>query len=54
MRDRSMGLADVKAWMLIGETCTPDGDFMRLMKRDEEHVVLVNGKTLMSSRMHGS
>jgi spermidine synthase len=27
---------------------------MRLMKREEEHVVLVNGKTLMSSRMHGS
>ena len=27
---------------------------MRLTKRDEEYVVLLNGKTLMSSRMHGS
>ena len=27
---------------------------MRLTKQDHEYVVLVNGKTLMSSRMHGS
>jgi len=39
---------------LIGETSTPDGNGMTLTKRDEEYVVLLNGKTLMSSRMHGS
>ena len=44
----------MKAWELIAETRTPDGNDMRLTKRDEEYVVLVNGKTLMSSRMHGS
>jgi spermidine synthase len=27
---------------------------MRLTRRDDEYVILVNGKTLMSSRMHGS
>jgi len=47
-------LGDVKAWAVIGETCTPDGNTMWLSKRDEEYVVLLNGKTLMSSRMHGS
>jgi len=45
---------NVKAWALIGETCTADGNSMWLTKRDEEYVVLLNGKTLMSSRMHGS
>lgn len=44
----------MKAWELLGETCTPDGNDMRLTKRDEEYVVLLNGKTLMSSRAHGS
>ena len=44
----------MRAWELIGETRTPDGDDILLTKRDEEYVVLVNGKTLMSSRMHGS
>jgi spermidine synthase len=44
----------VKAWELLGETCTPDGSDMRLTRRDDEYVILVNGKPLMSSRMHGS
>ena len=44
----------MKPWELLGETTTPDGSSMRLMRRDSEHVVWVNGKTLMSSRMHGS
>jgi spermidine synthase len=44
----------VKAWTVLGEACTPDGNDMRLTKRDQEYVVLLNGKTLMSSRMHGS
>ena len=42
------------AWELLGETRTPDGSDMRLTRRDNEYVILVNGKTLMSSRMHGS
>jgi spermidine synthase len=44
----------MKAWELLGETVTPDGSVMRLTRRDHEYVILVDGKTLMSSRMHGS
>ena len=44
----------MKAWELLGETSTPDGTDLRLMRRDDEHVILAGGKTLMSSRMHGS
>jgi spermidine synthase len=44
----------VKPWELLGQARTPEGDDMTLMRRDSEHVVLANGKTLMSSRMHGS
>jgi spermidine synthase len=39
---------------LLGESVTPDGTEMRLMRRDQEHIILANGKSLMSSRMHGS
>ena len=44
----------MKPWRLLGQTCTPDGSDMRLSVRDDEHVILVNGKTLMTSRTHGS
>jgi spermidine synthase len=44
----------VKPWELLGETRTPDGSLMALMRRDREHVILANGKPLMSSLMHGS
>jgi len=44
----------MKPWKLLGQTCTPDGSDMRLSVRDDEHVILVNGKTLMTSRTHGS
>jgi spermidine synthase len=44
----------LKPWELIGETRTPDGSDMRLTRRDGEYVIHVNGKTLMSSRLHGS
>ncbi len=47
-------IARMKAWELLGETCTPDGHDVRLLRRDDEHVILVDGKTLMSSRAHGS
>jgi spermidine synthase len=44
----------MKAWELLGETRAPDGTDMRLTRRDNEYVMLANGKPLMSSRMHGS
>jgi len=44
----------VKAWELLGETRTPDGTAMTLMRQDTELVILAGGKSLMSSRMHGS
>jgi spermidine synthase len=44
----------MKAWELLAETSTPDGADMRLTRQGDEHVILVNGRTLMSSRMHGS
>jgi spermidine synthase len=44
----------MKPWELLGHTRTPDGDDMTLMRRSSEYVILANGKTLMSSRMHGS
>jgi spermidine synthase len=44
----------VKPWELLGETRTPDGTLLALTRRDREYVILANGKSLMSSRMHGS
>ena len=44
----------MKPWELLGETRTPDDADMRLTRRDTEYVILVNGLSLMSSRMHGS
>ena len=44
----------MKPWELLGQTRTPDGSDMTLMRRDTELVILANGKPLMSSRMHGS
>jgi spermidine synthase len=39
---------------LLGETTTPDGSDMKLTRRTNEYIILANGKSLMSSRMHGS
>jgi spermidine synthase len=44
----------MKAWELLGEASTPDGTAIRLTRRDDEYVILANGKPLMSSRIHGS
>jgi spermidine synthase len=44
----------VKPWELLGETQTPDGTAMALTRRDREYVILANGRSLMSSLMHGS
>ncbi len=44
----------MKPWELLGEARTPDGTLLALTRRDREYVILANGKSLMSSRMHGS
>jgi spermidine synthase len=44
----------VKPLELLAETLTPDGTDMKLVRRDGEYIILANGKSLMSSRMHGS
>lgn len=44
----------MKPWIDIGQAQTPGGDDIRLTEHDGEYVINVNGKTLMSSRAHGS
>jgi spermidine synthase len=44
----------VKPWELLGETRTSDGSWLTLTRRDREYVIHANGKSLMSSLMHGS
>ena len=39
---------------IIGETRAPDGTVLKLAHRDDEYVILANGKSLMSSGMYGS
>jgi len=39
---------------LLGETQTSDGADLKLTRRGNEYIILANGKSLMSSRMHGS
>ncbi len=44
----------MKPWELLGETQAPDGTLMTLTRHDREYVIMANGRSLMSSRMHGS
>jgi spermidine synthase len=44
----------VVPWELLGQTRAPDGAELALTLRSGEYVILANGKSLMSSRMHGS
>jgi spermidine synthase len=44
----------VRDFEVLGEALTPDGTVLRLTRRDHEYIILANGKSLMSSRMHGS
>ena len=44
----------MKRWELVGDATAPDGKRMCLMRRDTELEILVDGKVLMSNRMHGS
>src|SRR5215211_570568 len=44
----------MKAWEVLGEASAPDGTDITLRRRDDEYLILANGKPLMSSRLHGS
>ena len=44
----------MKPWQLLGEARTPDGVALTLTRHDREYVIMADGRSLMSSRMHGS
>jgi spermidine synthase len=44
----------MKPWLTIATATAPDGAPLALARRDDEWVVRVAGRTLMSSRQHGS
>jgi spermidine synthase len=44
----------VKPFELLGQTLSPDGTVMKLIRRGDEYIILVDGAIPMSSRMHGS
>jgi spermidine synthase len=44
----------VKPLELLGQTLSSDGTAIKLVRRGNEYIILANGKSLMSSRMHGS
>ena len=44
----------MKHLQLLGQTRAPDGTVLKLTCRDNEYVILANGKSLMSSGMYGS
>jgi len=44
----------VRHLKVIGETLAPDGTVLKLAHRDDEYVILADGKSLMSSGMYGS
>jgi spermidine synthase len=44
----------VKPIELLGQALSRDGTVLKLIRRSDEYVILANGKSLMSSRMHGS
>ena len=44
----------MKPFELLGQALCPDGTVMKLIRRGDEYIILVDGAILMSSRMHGS
>ena len=44
----------VKPLELLGQALSRDGTVLKLVRRSDEYIILANGKSLMSSRMHGS
>jgi len=50
----SCNIDAVKPFELLGQTDSADGAVLKLVRRDDEYLILADGKPLMSSRMHGS
>ena len=50
----SCNITIVKALELLGQALSRDGTVLKLVRRGDEYIILANGKSLMSSRMHGS
>jgi spermidine synthase len=44
----------VKPFELLGQALSRDGTVLKLIRRSDEYIILANGKSLMSSLMHGS
>lgn len=44
----------MKSIELLGQALSRDGTVLKLVRRGDEYIILANGKSLMSSRMHGS
>ena len=44
----------MKPWELLDQASSRDGTVLKLIRRSDEYIILANGKSLMSSRMHGS
>ena len=44
----------MKTLELLGQALSRDGTVLKLVRRSDEFIILANGKSLMSSRMHGS
>ena len=44
----------MKPLNLLGQATSRDGTVLKLVRRADEFIILANGKSLMSSRMHGS
>ncbi len=44
----------MKPLELLGQALSRDGAVLKLVRRSDEYIILANGKSLMSSRMHGS
>lgn len=47
-------MSNVIPWEVLGDATAPDGTKLALTRRGHEYVILANGKSLMSNRMHGS
>lgn len=47
-------IARVRGLELLGQAMSRDGTDVKLVRRGAEYIILANGKSLMSSRMHGS
>ncbi len=50
----SCNIAAVKPSVLLGQALSRDGTVMKLVRRDDEYIILADGRSLMTSQMHGS